>query len=699
MRKNKSKGIVQKSRKEIAILLKNGDDEKARIIAEQTIKEEDLNKALEELQGISEELLARIGVISSSKRLPMDLKEQICTIIWATSRLDIKEFGLMRVQFALRFGANLDHEALCNIANCVSQYIIDLMSANPPSEDQVFEYLKAVAAEFDIDWGFHVDDAGDLDFNDLDNNSSMLADIYGFDTSSSSVLPSSSQAQSTTKESSSSSSISLTKQELPSNSNPHDDIDEFEFSSFEQFKQIQEHGQAASASASQKGPLDDLDEFERMFAPIPDNGVSLSVLKTSSGSFSSNSSNSSSQIQKISSVQPQRLSNSNVQRVTPVVSTNQPQKVSSTPTKQQIHSNPSNPSNPSPSPSPVLSPSPTASPYSSFGSSSNKQDFRSQMSKELVEMSDKDLEAEFEQLFNCSYRDDDNNEPMDDDHNRNSKQNPELSSKQSQSSVPKQTTTKNTQETSVPSSFINLSKHDDPQNSNSSQIQKNNNNTPTAVNTTTTTGTSNNNLALADFECEEIIVESTGESNEYMDLFSAPNPVDGPNATNNMNPELWNENSFDFDNSVANTDNYNFDFEGNQSNSLDDKETNDYDDIFARLSAVTSDHNNSNQLQSLNNTNTNTTTATASNSNPSSTFDFDFYEENNANDNGMTEEEWAARFNTGAPDTFDFASMDNDYNNNINNNNNSTTVAINLDKEEPAPAEIEDDIFARFRAL
>jgi beta-phosphoglucomutase-like phosphatase (HAD superfamily) len=67
LRKSKSTGLVEKSRREILSLLKNGDDEKARIIAEQALKEENNVKAFEELQAMCEEVSARLGIISSSK--------------------------------------------------------------------------------------------------------------------------------------------------------------------------------------------------------------------------------------------------------------------------------------------------------------------------------------------------------------------------------------------------------------------------------------------------------------------------------------------------------------------------------------------------------------------------------------------------------------------------------------------------------
>jgi len=152
LRKTKSKNNIQRQRREISILLAKGDDENARILVEQIIKEEYRGEAFEELTVMCEELQARLAVITTSKRLPMDLKENICTIIWAAPQVDVKEFSLIRQQLALKYGLNLDHEATCNIDNCVNSKVVELLSPNPPEEVLVFSYLKEIANEYQVDW-------------------------------------------------------------------------------------------------------------------------------------------------------------------------------------------------------------------------------------------------------------------------------------------------------------------------------------------------------------------------------------------------------------------------------------------------------------------------------------------------------------------------------------------------------------------
>ena len=116
------------------------------------------------------------------------MKENICTLIWVSQHLDIKEFGLIRQQFALKFGINLDNEAICNIDNCVNAKIIEYLSPNPPEEVLVFSYLKTIANENQIEWkAQELEDIPnneptiDSEFAEFTNSESDIANALFFD--------------------------------------------------------------------------------------------------------------------------------------------------------------------------------------------------------------------------------------------------------------------------------------------------------------------------------------------------------------------------------------------------------------------------------------------------------------------------------------------------------------------------------------
>uniref|UniRef100_A0A7S4HH59 IST1-like protein n=1 Tax=Vannella robusta TaxID=1487602 RepID=A0A7S4HH59_9EUKA len=531
LRKNKAQTAVQKARKDISVLLKNGDDEKARIIAEQGMKEENLVSAFEELQALCEEVQSRIGIITANKRLPIDLKEPICTLIWASARIDIKEFGLIREQFALRFGANLDHEALCNIENCVSDIVINLLSPEPPEETTVFAYLKNVAVEFNIEWGFD---------EDLEVPEASLQDIYGF-------------AMGDVTEPAVDDVISHDASQISIDDFPDVHSPLASFGSTESPKQTVDD-------------VDDLDAFEKMFAPIPtSNNVSSTPVK-SVGLVSQP------KIQKVSVTSPQ-LTSGTVQTVKHV------QPVSQSATKNMQ--------------------TPKATAVKNLN-----------MSQELAHMSEKDLEAEFEQLFNCSL-----DEAAEDTL-------PEQGKPSSSISLEKSTNTPTpdleANEKAVVTSTI--------------QLEKSPGLSPVQT-----------KLNEAEFTVQHV---STAESTEYDDLFSASVPQtesEGPPV--DILPSAW----------------------SSETAPAPMVQENDYDDIFERLSSISSQ----------------TSVEQNNNSGPA--------EPSIEGMNEMTDEEWAARFNSSAsqmldPSSFDFGD--------------STDISIPAAPEEQKIADTsDDDLMRRFMAL
>ena len=67
LRKTKTINGIQKAKRDIANLLIKGDDENARVLVEQIIKDEFLCEAFEEFIAMLEETCARIGMITTSK--------------------------------------------------------------------------------------------------------------------------------------------------------------------------------------------------------------------------------------------------------------------------------------------------------------------------------------------------------------------------------------------------------------------------------------------------------------------------------------------------------------------------------------------------------------------------------------------------------------------------------------------------------
>jgi vacuolar protein sorting-associated protein IST1 len=83
---------------------------------------------------------------------PFDLREAVCTLIYAAPRIDAKELLEVRSQFIEKYGKPFASEAMENKGNCVNAKIIHKMSVVTPENATVFEYLGSIAKEFGVEW-------------------------------------------------------------------------------------------------------------------------------------------------------------------------------------------------------------------------------------------------------------------------------------------------------------------------------------------------------------------------------------------------------------------------------------------------------------------------------------------------------------------------------------------------------------------
>lgn len=152
LQKNKKDNNIKNNKREIAELLRNGKDESARIKVENIIREDFVIEAYEILELFCELLLARLGVIQISKDCPPDIREAVCTIIYAAPRTDIKELGQIREQLIHKFGKEFGMASMSNKENCVNPRVVHKLSIQTPENYIVFQYLNEIAKSFGLEW-------------------------------------------------------------------------------------------------------------------------------------------------------------------------------------------------------------------------------------------------------------------------------------------------------------------------------------------------------------------------------------------------------------------------------------------------------------------------------------------------------------------------------------------------------------------
>lgn len=130
---NKKSAAVKHKKREIATLLQDRKDEKARIYVEHVIREDFLIEAYELLELLCELVHERVKYIASSKECPPDLVEAVSTLIWAASRVEIAEMEQIKKQLVKKFGGKFASDAELNVGNCVNARIVQKLSVQPPS--------------------------------------------------------------------------------------------------------------------------------------------------------------------------------------------------------------------------------------------------------------------------------------------------------------------------------------------------------------------------------------------------------------------------------------------------------------------------------------------------------------------------------------------------------------------------------------
>lgn len=151
---NKKSALMKQQMREIAKLLSESPpkEEKARIRAEALIRDDGTIEAYEILQLSCELLSERIKLITASKFCPEDLRSTISTLMWASTRVDIKELVEVRKQFRAKYGKNFDTAALNNEDGVLNERIVAKLSVQPPTAFLVQTYLEKIADQFEVEW-------------------------------------------------------------------------------------------------------------------------------------------------------------------------------------------------------------------------------------------------------------------------------------------------------------------------------------------------------------------------------------------------------------------------------------------------------------------------------------------------------------------------------------------------------------------
>ncbi|XP_062218952.1 uncharacterized protein LOC133918867 isoform X2 [Phragmites australis] len=162
--RNRKEVQVRQMRRDLAQLLDANQDQTARIRVEHVIREEKFMQAYDLIEVYCELIVARLSIIDSQKPCPIDLKEAIASVIFASMRCaDVTELVDVRKHFTSKYGKEFAAAALevrpDSGVNRLTVYIqlywiqvIEKLSAGAPDVQTKIKTLSSIAEEHNIKW-------------------------------------------------------------------------------------------------------------------------------------------------------------------------------------------------------------------------------------------------------------------------------------------------------------------------------------------------------------------------------------------------------------------------------------------------------------------------------------------------------------------------------------------------------------------
>ncbi|KAJ6812929.1 uncharacterized protein M6B38_146335 [Iris pallida] len=152
--RNKREVQVKSMRRELAQLLESGQEQTARIRVEHVIREEKTMAAYDLIELYCELIAARLPIIESQKACPIDLKEAISSVIFASPRCaDIPELIDIRKHLSAKYGKEFVNSVLEVRPDCgVSRLVVEKLSARAPDVETKIKILTSIAQEYKVKW-------------------------------------------------------------------------------------------------------------------------------------------------------------------------------------------------------------------------------------------------------------------------------------------------------------------------------------------------------------------------------------------------------------------------------------------------------------------------------------------------------------------------------------------------------------------
>ena len=170
--RNKRIDTIRKKKSEIIKSLQENNLDVAKAKMDSLIREEDLITSYDILTPLLEILKERVTYIISSIECPSDLRAQLDSVIYASTRMDFEELLKLRDLIGKKYGTDYIQKADNNADKLVNINLVEKLKIKPASDGFLLIRLKQLCKEKKIDYVFPSEIISDIpDYNNINQNS------------------------------------------------------------------------------------------------------------------------------------------------------------------------------------------------------------------------------------------------------------------------------------------------------------------------------------------------------------------------------------------------------------------------------------------------------------------------------------------------------------------------------------------------
>ena len=160
--RNKKIEIIKKKKNEIANCLRENNLDVAKAKMDSLIREEDYITAYDILSPLLEILKERVTYIITSSECPADLRAQLDSVIYASTRLEFEELFRLRDLIMRKYGSAYIQKAESNIDKLVNINLVEKLKIKPASDAFLTIRLKQLCKEKKIPFEFPSEISSDI---------------------------------------------------------------------------------------------------------------------------------------------------------------------------------------------------------------------------------------------------------------------------------------------------------------------------------------------------------------------------------------------------------------------------------------------------------------------------------------------------------------------------------------------------------